>query len=293
MTLDQIHYFCTAAQLGSFSKAAEAVHISQPSLCIAVRKLENEFGVQLFATNRKGAVLTEAGRIFLQDAQNILAQTDLAVTHMQQFSQRDRAEIRIAYTASLADAYVPRLLKDFLDNEGKGCVIYSDEMPSDLIAQGLRDGRFDFGLGSQIPPDPELEQIPIVWQNLCLLVPQEDQRTYADLSEFVRQPLICYRKDYPMYRLLSGLFDRLKIAPHVIHYGYSEGAIARLVEQELGIGIVAEIDGLEKYDVRILHPDWLAGGRYIYLIRHRTRMISHAAQQLQSRIQKSETEHGG
>ena len=284
MTFDQIRYFCAAAQLGSFSKAAESVHISQPSLCIAIRKLEGEFGVKLFQPSRKGAVLTEAGRIFHQDAQSILAQLDVAATHMQQFAQRDRAEIRIAYTFSLADAYVPRLLKGFLENEGKGCCIYSDEMPSDQIAQGLREGHFDFGLGSQIPPDPELEQIPIGFQKLCLLVPREIRDSFDSLEVFLAYPLICYRKDYPMYRLLSNLFSQLNIAPHIVHYGYSEGAIARLVEQGLGVGIVAEIEGLEKYGVQVLHPQWLTGGRHIYLMRHRTRMVTQAARQLQDRI---------
>lgn len=284
MTFDQIRYFCAAAQLGSFSRAAETVHISQPSLCIAIRRLEDEFGVRLFQANRKGAVLTEAGRVFLQDAGNILAQADLAQTHMRQFAQRDRAQIRIAYTYSLADAYIPRLLKSFWENEGQGCVIYSDEMPSDQIAQGLRDGRFDFGLGSQIPPDPELEQLPVLWQPLCLLAPQTDGEDYEALAAFEQQPLICYRKDYPMYRLLSGVFEDLGVTPHIIHYAYSEGAIARLVEQGLGVGVVAQIDGLEKYRVRILHPGWLQGGRTIYLLRHRTRLVTHAAQQLQNRI---------
>ena len=180
--------------------------------------------------------------------------------------------------------YVPRLLKGFLENEGKGCVIYSDEMPSDQIAQGLREGRFDFGLGSQIPPDPELEQLPIAWQKLCLLTPMDDGNDYENISTFSQTPLICYRKDYPMYRNLSALFEKLEIEPHITHYGYSEGAIARLVEQGLGIGIVAEIEGLEKYNVRITHPRWLIGGRHIYLMRHRTRMMTYAAQQLMNRI---------
>ncbi|MGN0643689.1 LysR family transcriptional regulator [Gemmiger sp.] len=293
MTFDQIRYFCAAAQLGSFSKAAETVHISQPSLCIAVRKLEGEFGVQLFQPSRKGAVLTEAGRIFLQDAQNILTQADLAATHMEQFAQRDRAEVRIAYTFSLADAYIPRLLREFSEQEGRGCCIYSDEMPSDQIAQGLREGRFDFGLGSQIPPDPEIEQIPIAWQRLCLLTPPQDPGTYDDPAEFAAAPLICYRKDYPMYRLLSDLFQERRIQPRILHYGYSEGAIARLVEQGMGIGAVAEIEGLEKYRVRVLHPAWLTGGRYIYLMRHRTRMVTQAARRLQERILAQKKENGG
>ena len=284
MTFEQLRYFCAAAQLGSFSKAAESIPISQPSLCVAIRKLEREYGVRLFQPNRKGAVLTEAGRIFWQDAQNILAQADLTATHMRQFAQRDHAEIRIAYTYSLADAYIPRLLKQFQEQEGKGCVIYSDEMPSDQIAQGLREGRFDLGLGSQIPPDPEIEQIPIAYQKLCLLVPADDPNLYEDRETFAAAPLICYRRDYPMYRTLSGLFASWGIAPQITHYSYSEGAIARLVEQGLGVGIVAEIEGLEGYRVRILHPAWLTGGRSIYLMRHRTRMVTQAAKRLQELI---------
>ena len=253
MTFEQLRYFCAAAQLGSFSKAAESIPISQPSLCVAIRKLEREYGVRLFQPNRKGAVLTEAGRIFWQDAQNILAQADLTATHMRQFAQRDHAEIRIAYTYSLADAYIPRLLKQFQEQEGKGCVIYSDEMPSDQIAQGL-------------------------------LVPASDPDLYEDRETFAAAPLICYRRDYPMYRTLSGLFASWGIAPQITHYSYSEGAIARLVEQGLGVGIVAEIEGLEAYRVRILHPAWLTGGRSIYLMRHRTRMVTQAAKRLQELI---------
>lgn len=284
MTLDQIRYFCEAAQLGSFSKAAEAVHISQPSLCIAIRKLEMEFGIQLFQTSRKGAVLTEAGRVFLQDARSILQQTDLAVTHMAQFAQKDRAEVRIAYTASFSDAYVPRLMKEFLAAEGKGCCVYSDEMPSDQIAQGIREGHFDFGLGSQIPPDPELEQIPIASQKLCLLVPRSDPETYEKVDTLSGKPLICYRKDYPMYRQLSALFDKWKVQPRIVHYSYSEGAIARLVEQGVGIAVAAEIEGLERYGVKLLHPQWLTESRTVYLIRHRTRIMSQPARLLQERI---------
>lgn len=285
MTLDQLRYFLTAAQLGSFSKAAEAEHISQPSLSIAIKKLERELNVELFQPNKKGAILTEAGRIFLQDAQNIFIQIEIAMTHMAQFSQKDRAEIRLAYTASVAEVYIPRLLKSFLAEEGQGCRIYSDEMPTDQIAEGIRKGHFDFGIGSQMPPDPELEQIPICYQRLCLLIPKQmDTEKFQEKESLEHAPLICYRQDYPMYRLLSHCFEQWKVKPHMIHYTYSESAIAHLVEQNLGIAIVAETEGLENYDVQMLHPKWLEGGRYIYLIRHGTHITTNAAEQLQERI---------
>lgn len=286
MTLEQLHYFSAAAQLGSFSKAAENVHISQPSLSVAIRKLEKELGVALFYPNRKGAILTEAGRLFLEDAQNVLLQMDVTVMHMRQYAESDRAEIRIAYTSSVADVYIPRLLKGFLSEEGKGCCIYSDEMPSDQIAKGIREGHFDLGIGSQIPPDPELEQIPIEYQRFCLLLPESERspERYQCVESLQGAELVCYRQNYPMYRQLSSLFTHWQIHPHIMQYTYSENAIARLVEQGLGIAIVAETEGLERFRVRILHPDWLEGGRYIYLFKHRTHRVSGAVQQLEKRI---------
>lgn len=290
MTLDQLRYFCSAAQLGSFSKAAEAEHISQPSLCIAIKKLEKELNVNLFHTNRRGAILTEAGRIFLEDAKGIFNQVDIATTHMAQFAHKDKAEIRLAYTASVADVYIPRLLKEFQKEEGQDFCIYSDEMPTDQIAQGIRERRFDFGIGSLIPPDPELEQFPISYQKLCLLIPKDTENlsAYSEVTALNDMPLISYRQDYPMYRLLSQQFEQWKIHPHIIHYAYSESAIARLVEQNLGIGIVAEVEGLEHFHVHKLQPEWLTGGRYLYLIRHRTHRTTHAAQRLQEKILKFE-----
>ena len=87
-----------------------------------------------------------------------------------------------------------------------------------------------------------------------------------------------------MYRTLSGLFTSWSITPQITHYSYSEGAIARLVEPGLGVGLVAEIGGWEAYRIRILHPTWLTGGRSIYLMRHRTRIVTQAAKRLQALI---------
>lgn len=285
MTLNQLRYFCAAAQCGTFSRAAEQIHISQPSLCVAIRNLEKELGVALFRTNCRGAVLTDAGRLLLQDAQGILQQVDAAAAHMRQYAQRTGAEIRLAYTAAVA-RNIPRLLRDFAADGGAGCCICSDEMPSDQIACGLREGRFDLGICSRLPPEPELEQTPVLFQRLCLLLPAGFPA--AALSTSARAldgvPLICYRQDYPMYRLLCDLFDRWGVAPRIIHYAYSEDSIAQLVAQEMGAAIVAQTEGLEMYGVQLLHPAWLTGGRSVYLTRHRTRPLAEPARLLAAHI---------
>src|SRR6185436_10951064 len=73
MTLQQVTYFLAAAEHGSFSRAARALYLAQPSLSEQVRALESELGVALFARSGSGVVLTEAGRAFRPEAERVLA----------------------------------------------------------------------------------------------------------------------------------------------------------------------------------------------------------------------------
>ena len=76
MTLDQMRYFVTAAQLQNLSKAAEALHISQPSLSRSIARLEEELGTPLFYRQGRRVVLNELGSQFLTSAQSILRELD-------------------------------------------------------------------------------------------------------------------------------------------------------------------------------------------------------------------------
>src|SRR4051812_12557721 len=78
MTNQQLAYFLAAAAYGSFSAAAEALHLAQPSLSEQVRRLEEELGVELFARTTRGLALTEAGRTLRPEAEAALAAADRA-----------------------------------------------------------------------------------------------------------------------------------------------------------------------------------------------------------------------
>src|SRR5215210_5087596 len=73
MTLQQLTYFLSAAEHGSFSAAAESLHMAQPSLSEQIRRLEAELGVSLFARTGRRLELTEAGRLLLPQAERTLA----------------------------------------------------------------------------------------------------------------------------------------------------------------------------------------------------------------------------
>src|SRR4051794_31095306 len=78
MTLQQLAYFLTATTYGSFSAAADALHLAQPSLSEQVRRLEEELGVELFARTTRGLTLTEAGRMLRPEAEAALAAAERA-----------------------------------------------------------------------------------------------------------------------------------------------------------------------------------------------------------------------
>ena len=82
MTLDQMRYFVTAAQLQNLSKAAEALHISQPSLSRSIARLEEELGTPLFCRQGKRVVLNEPGSRLLSSAQVILRELDGALVQL-------------------------------------------------------------------------------------------------------------------------------------------------------------------------------------------------------------------
>src|SRR5919202_7107541 len=78
MTLQQLIYFLAAVEHGSFSAAADALHMAQPSLSEQIRRLEAELGVPLFARVGRGLTLTEAGRLLLPHAERTLADAQAA-----------------------------------------------------------------------------------------------------------------------------------------------------------------------------------------------------------------------
>ena len=247
MTLDQLKYFETAANTLHIGKAAQLLNISQPSLSISIKKLEAELEVPLFQSEGRGIALTSYGRDLLPYARSILQQTEAAKKHLKKEADKLNMEIHFAYTASIAYLCIPRLFRDFMAATKGKYLIYSDEMPSDKIAEGIKEGRFDLGICSRIEPDPDIVQIPIIYQPFVLILPSSapyaglDFATPEDIQEI---PFVSYLTDYPMYRQVSGLFQKYGLTPQITHFAYSEDSIAQLVSQELGISIVAETESV-------------------------------------------------
>ena len=96
MTLNQLIYFQKVATLENYHQAAEVLYVSQPSLSRSMAALETELGITLFKKDGRGVVLTKAGHLFLEHANKIIADCDVAVDKMQELSSNG-GEIDIGY----------------------------------------------------------------------------------------------------------------------------------------------------------------------------------------------------
>ena len=98
MQLRDIQYVVTIADMQSFSKAAEALYISQPALSQCIKRLEADLGVALFARKRKHVLLTRAGELFLQDARQILQLSSHITSQMENLHVLKQGKLHIGMT---------------------------------------------------------------------------------------------------------------------------------------------------------------------------------------------------
>ena len=115
MQFQQLPYFVAVAETRHFTRAAERVHVAQPSLSQQIRALERELGAELFSRARGNIALTDAGEALLPLARRILADADTARHEVQELAQLRRGRVRLGATPSLCTGLLPDVLRAFHD----------------------------------------------------------------------------------------------------------------------------------------------------------------------------------
>lgn len=162
MTLTQLNYIVAVSQYRSFLKAAEACHVTQPSLSQQVQKLEEELGVQIFDRQRQPVVPTPLGEKIIAQALVTLKESQ-KINHLIDETRGDlQGEITLGVIPTLAPYLLPLFLKKFSDQNPK-LKIFIEELQTEQVVEKIHSRQIDLGI--VVTP---LEDVTLVQKSLFL-----------------------------------------------------------------------------------------------------------------------------
>ncbi|MFM7332413.1 MAG: LysR family transcriptional regulator, partial [Brachymonas sp.] len=170
MDLKQLEYFVRVAELGSFTRAAQQLHIAQPALSRQVRLLEVELRQNLLLRNGRGALPTEAGKLLLEHGRGILHQVERAKEELGRARGGLSGRVAVGMPTSVAKALAVALTREFRSRMPEATLAISEGL-SVAMQEALLNGRLDIALLYNALPTPELELLPLLDEALYLVQP--------------------------------------------------------------------------------------------------------------------------
>lgn len=211
VSIKQISAFLAVADYGSFTRAAEHFGMAQPALSQLVRELEASLGLRLFDRTTRSVELTEGGREFRAAASKILDDLDFAMRNMRDLAGRKRGRITIAVPPLLATILMPTVIREFHALHPHIKVVIMDVAPKNL-AESVRSGQADCGIGTFAPGDPGIERTPLVRDSLAAYFPPSQQPVAASTPwiKLGGLPLITLTPESGIRRLIETGFETAK-----------------------------------------------------------------------------------
>jgi len=194
MEVRQLKYFLAVAEELNLGRAAIRLHISQPPLTRQIQQLEEELGTPLFLRTPKGVALTEAGRLFQEDAANILALMQRATERTQLAGNGHLGRIDVGIFGSAMLNVIPRLLLTFR-NLYPGVVMALHSLNKTQQIEALREKRLTIGFNRIIPETNDMQVEQVLVEPILLAVNRNhplSRLSEIPMGEIANESLIVY-----------------------------------------------------------------------------------------------------
>ncbi|MFC8365269.1 LysR family transcriptional regulator [Streptomyces griseorubiginosus] len=245
MQFQQLQYFVAVAETRHFTRAAETVHVAQPSLSQQIRALERELGADLFLRARGNITLTDAGEALLPLARRILADADTARHEVQELVQLRGGRIRLGATPSLCTGLLPDVLRAFHDRY-PGIRLMIEEGGSHDLVRLLARGALDLALVVlPLPtPSPALTTVELLREDLVVVsspegpAPGGPGRRTVRVADLESAPLVMFRHGYDLRELTVAACRAEGFEPDFAVEGGEMDAVLGFVRAGLGVAVV-------------------------------------------------------
>lgn len=241
MELRHIKYFLKLAEELSFVRAAEKLFISQPPLSRQIKELETEIGAQLFERNNKRVMLTEAGKFYEKEMQEVLKNIERINIKTKKISENQSGEFRIAYVSSTFSGDISTLIQ-YLSEQFPYVNFRLYELPTVKQIKALEEFKIDLGIVRAPLYSPKIEtelwfkdSFSLVFNKNLYSIQSEEE-----IEKLSEATFVFFNKEYSpqyYYNLLE-ICAHFGFAPRVVHESNNVSSIIQLVKNGLGVSIV-------------------------------------------------------
>jgi DNA-binding transcriptional LysR family regulator len=242
MELRDLRYFVAVAQHRNFSRAAEALHVSQPALSEQVRKLEDELGAPLFERTSRGARLTDAGEALLPQARSVLAQADVAAETVRTVAHGVAGTLTLGFIDSAALAILPPLIRGF-SQRYPNVKLRLRELGTRQQIEAVERGEIDVGIVRGPVWNAQLAGRRIATESLFVALPAGHRlagETTVHLSALREDGFITYppERGAALYEETLRLCHTAGFEPRIVQVASEISTICAMVAAGLGVAIV-------------------------------------------------------
>lgn len=242
-TFDQLDSFIAVAEELHFGRAAERLHITQPSLSRQIQKLEKTVGAELLSRGSRKVELTAAGTMVLGEARRLVTLADRVPVAAKQIAAGSSGLLRIGFTATSGFSILGPMLEEISRALPKVDIDLQELLSIEQL-EGLRTGELDLGIARPIY-DPEVFDSRLLYREAMMLaVPAAHPltRLTRDLvpSDIANEPLIMYSfaKSRYFYDIVARMLPTIN--RHVIHTVSQTVTMVSLVAANRGLAFVPQ-----------------------------------------------------
>lgn len=245
MELKQLQSFVTVIQLNSFTRAAEVLYISQPTISTHIRQLEEELHTRLLIRNTKNIEITARGRDFYDYAVQILDLTDRMIKNC---SVQEQKIIHLGASTIPSAHIIPEVLPKFgLLNPETYFVIHQGD--SKGIVDGLQKDKFDIGMIGMKFDNDDLEYIPFCEDRMVLITPVNEHffsyynQEQVLLDELLKEPIILRENGSGSKKCADSFLESMGLTENqlqVVAHMNDQEAIKNMVASGMGVSIISE-----------------------------------------------------
>jgi DNA-binding transcriptional LysR family regulator len=261
MELRHLRYFVAVAESLHFGQAAAKLHIAQPSLSHQIRQLEAELHTSLLSRTKRHVELTEAGRLFLDQARDILARTDRATIIARRVGRSDAQRLRVGFGYCMNQADLAAVVGDFNAHHHE-IQVEVKTLSVPLQLDWLRDGRLDVGFVRPPVSDRMLNSEVLISEALVIALPPTHRlaaKRRVSLAGLENEPFILVPRDaVPVFH--DAVLKACRAAgfvPHAPHEADQLQMMIGMVAAGAGVALVpAAARKIKQYPLvyRPVHP---------------------------------------